>query len=257
MDRGIAVQLTTDHATPMSETNRTDIGEPLDQYQTCGDENMYEIGSLFQKAVRRSDRELACFAAYELVRSGYEGFFWSRVATIQLEDLRLPPEEAHLFTTIERLRQMSKSVFKNDEGMNLAAAMRAASLMAEAESSRELLPMKGWWNRIVEDRLEAIRNGEKPEQGFPLDDGGLEEIEYVVADQHTARGSRAGRSSAHYLIEASRVTDPSDLERKYKRHVMEHGISKDLSDEQIEQGVKPVPDDQPWEHSRDVGFPRH
>lgn len=236
--------------------NRSDIGEPLDQYETKGAENLYTMGSLLQKAVRRSDRELACYAAFELVRSGMEGFFWSRIATIQLEDLRLGPEEAHLLSAIERLRVMSNTVFEDDEGMKQAAAMRAASLLAEAESSRELLPMMGWWNEIAEDRLEAIKDGEEPEHPFPIDEV-RNQIEYVVNDQHTAKGSRAGRNHAHYLIEAARTSESSDLEQEYKQRLLEHGLSYDISDEQIGHAVKPVPDEEPWEHSREVGFPRH
>jgi hypothetical protein len=235
-----------------NDPKRTDTGERLDQYQTCGDENMYEMGSLFQKAVRRSDRELACFAAFELVRSGYAGFYWSRVATIMLEDLRLRPSEAHLLTAIERLRQMATTVFENDEGMEQAAAMRAASLMAEAESSRELLPMKNYWLSIAEDRLAAIKRGENPEHPFPIDEK-RGELEYVVADQHTAKGSRLGRGTAHYLVEAARTTDPSPLETKYQRLMMEHEISADLTDEEIEHALDPVPADEPWDSEERFG----
>jgi len=240
----------------MPDANRTDVGEPLDKYQTKGDCNMYTMGSLVQKATRRGDRELAMFAAWELVRSGYEGFFWSRVNTIILEDLRLRPEQAHLLTALARLEEMTKTVFKNDEGMQQAAAMRAASLLAEAEPGRELLPMMGWWGEIAEDRLKAIRNREEPEDTFPLDDV-RDDIEYVICDQHTARGSHAGRGTAHYLIEASRTNHPTELETKYKERVLRHALNKDLTDEQIEHALKPVPEDEPWEHSREVGFPRH
>lgn len=237
--------------------DRNDIGQPVDQYETKGSENMYTLGSLLQKAARRGDRELACYAAWELVRSGYDGFFWSRAAsTILLEDLRLGPEEAHLLTAIERLRVMSNTVFDDDDWMKQAAAMRAASLLAEAESSRELFAMIGWWNEIAEDRLEAINNRDEPEHGFPIDEV-RDDIEYVVNDQHTAKGSRAGRNSAHYKIEASRTSEPSGLEQQYKRLLLERGISYDITDEQIDHAIKPVPDDKPWEHSRKVGFPRH
>lgn len=240
-----------------NDISRNDIGEPLDQYQTRGNENMYTLGSLVQKAARRGNRELACWAAWELVRSGYDGFFWSRAAsTILLEDLRLRPEEAHLLTAIERLRVMSNTVFEDDEGMKQAAAMRAASLLAEAESSRELLPMMGWWNEIAEERLKAIKNGEEPEHPFPIDEV-RNDIEYVVNDQHTAKGSRAGRNHAHYLIEASRTTDPTELEEEYKRRLLKHGVSYDVTDEQVDHATEPVPEDEPWEHDRRISFPRH
>ena len=75
---------TANHRTTrtMSNIDRNDLGEPLDQYQTKGDYNMYLVGSALQKAIRRGDREVAMNAALELVRSGYEGFFHSRVSYI-------------------------------------------------------------------------------------------------------------------------------------------------------------------------------
>ena len=169
--------------------------------------------------------------------------------------MRLRPSEAHLLTAIDRLQQMMNGAFDNDEGMRYAAAMRIASLMAEAESSR-ILTVKNYWLEIAEERLEAIKNGEQPEHSFPLDEI-ADRAEYVLADQHTAKGSRAGRGISHYLIEASRVTDPSELERRYKRRMMAEQISYDLTDEQIEHGTSPVPADDPWEHNREIGFPRH
>jgi hypothetical protein len=239
----------------MSNIKRNDIGEPLDQYQTKGEYNMYLVGSALQKAIRRGDREVAMFSALELIRSGYEGFFRSRVSTILIEDLRLRPDEAHLLTAIDRLQSMMDGVFADDEGMRWAAAMRIASLMAEAESSR-ILTIKNSWLETAEERLEAIRNGEEPEHGFPLDEI-QDSAEYILADQHVARGSRAGRNIAHYLIEASRVTDPSKLERQYKRRMMAEQINYDLTDEQIEHGTTPVPEDEPWEYDGEIGFPRH
>jgi hypothetical protein len=38
---------------------------------------------------------------------------------------------------------------------------------------------------------------------------------------------------------------------------MEHEISYDLTDEQIEHGTTPVPEDDPWQYERKIGFPRH
>lgn len=239
-----------------NDIERNDIGEPLDQYQTKGNYNMYLVGSAYQKAIRRGDREVAMFSALELVRSGYEGFFHSRTSTILLEDLRLRPCEAHLLTAIDRLQAMMDGVFEDDEGMRYAAAMRIASLMAEAEASRELLPMKNYWLEIAEERLETIKNGSKPEHSFPLD-AIKDSAEWVLADQHTATGSRAGRNMAHYQIEASRTTDPSDLERKYKRRLLENALGYEVTDEQVDHAIEPVPEDEPWDHSREVGFPRH
>lgn len=239
--------------------DRNDLGNPLDKNSTKGGYSRYTVASLLQKAVRRGDREKAMFAAFELCRSGYSWNFWDRAATILLEDLRLSVGEADLLPAIERLRKLATKKWEPDEGMGLACAMRAASLLAEAESVRELLPMKNWWLEIAEDRMQALRRGEQPEHDFPVppESKDLGELGWVVNDTHTAAGSRAGRNMAHYLIESSRTTDQSELGEQYQRLIMEHEISYDLNNEQIEYGTTPVPDDEPWDYDREIGFPRH
>ncbi|WP_248895337.1 hypothetical protein [Haloplanus halobius] len=240
-----------------NDTN--DLGKPLDNNMTKGGFSRYTMASLLQKAVRRGDREKACFAAFELCRSGYSWNFWDRAQTVLLEDCRVSITDADLLPAIERLRQLATKKWDPEEGMGIACAMRAASLLAEAESARELLPMKNWWLEIAGDRMESLQRGEQPEHDFPVqpESKDLGELGYVVNDTHTAAGSRAGRNLAHYLIESSRTTDQSELGQQYQRLIMEHEISYDLTDEQIEHGTTPVPDDKPWEHSREIGFPRH
>jgi len=240
-----------------NDTN--DLGKPLDSNKTKGGYSRYTMASLLQKSARRGDRERAMFAAFELCRSGYSWNFWDRAQTVLLEDLRLGVTDADLLPAIERLRQLATKKWEPDEGMGIACAMRAASLLAEAESARELLPMKNWWLEIADDRIQSLRRGEQPEHDFPVqpESKDLGELGYVVNDTHTAAGSRAGRNMAHYLIESSRTTDQSDLGQQYQRLIMEHEISYDLTDEQIDHGTTPVSEDEPWECDREIGFPRH
>ena len=240
-----------------NDTN--DLGKPLDNNITKGGYSRYTVVSLLQKSCRRGDREKAMWCAVELARSGYSWNFWDRAQTILLEDCRLSITEADLLPAIERLRQLATKKWEPDEGMGIACAMRAASLLAEAESARELLPMKNWWLEIAGNRMESLQRGEQPEHDFPVqpESKDLGKLGYVVNDTHTAAGSREGRNMAHYLIESSRTTDQSELGQQYQRLIMEHEISYDLTDEQIEHGTTPVPDDEPWEHSREIGFPRH
>jgi len=240
-----------------NDTN--DLGKPLDSNKTKGGYSRYTMASLLQKSARRGDRERAMFAAFELCRSGYSWNFWDRAQTVLLEDLRLAVTDADLLPAIERLRQLATKKWEPDEGMGIACAMRAASLLAEAESARELLPMKNWWLEIADDRMQSLRRGEQPEHDFPVppESKDLGELGYVVNDTHTAAGSRAGRNMAHYLIESSRTTDQSELGQQYQKLIMEHEISYDLTDEQIDHGTTPVSEDEPWAHDREIGFPRH
>ncbi|QLG50231.1 hypothetical protein [Natrinema halophilum] len=240
-----------------NDTN--DLGKPLDSNMTKGGYSRYTVASLLQKAVRRGDREKAVWASFELARSGCSWNFWDRAQTVLLEDCRLAVTEADLLPAIERLRQLATKKWDPDEGMGLACAMRAASLLAEAESARELLPMKNWWLEIAPDRMQSLRRGEQPEHDFPVqpESEGLGELGYVVNDTHTAAGSRAGRNMAHYLIESSRITDQSELGQQYQSLIMEHEISYGLTDEQIDHGTTPVSEDEPWEYDREIAFPRH
>lgn len=231
-----------------------DDGQELDQYETCGGFNRYEVASLFQKAVRRSDREKAMFAAYELCRSGYGWNFWDRAQTIMVEDLLIPLDESHVPAAIYNLMQLSKNKWQMDEGMGVAAAMRAASILAEAESSHELLVVKNFWNRIAEDRIEAIENDEEPEYDFPVGHDEYGDIGYQVLDMHTYTGKKYGRNPAHFMIESSRTSEMSDTAQKYKRLMMETAPYP-YTDEQIDNANTPTGrgEDQ-WDGNK-VGFP--
>lgn len=233
-----------------------DDGQELDEYETCGGFNRYEIASLFQKAVRRSDKEKAMFAAFELCRSGYGWNFWDRAQTIMVEDLLIPLEESQVPAAIYNLMQLSKNKWSMDEGMGVAAAMRAAAILAEAESSHELLVTKNFWKRIAEDRLEAYENGEEPEHDFPIppDSEEFGDLGYQVLDMHTYTGKKYGRNPAHFMIESSRTSEMSDIAAKYKRLMMETAPFP-YTDEQIENGLEPTGRGEDQWDGNHVGFP--
>lgn len=246
------------------DTNETDDimrddGQELDKYETCGGFNRYEVSSLFQKAVRRSDRELAMWGAYEMCRSGYGWNYWDRVQTIMIEDLRLGLEDANIPAAIYNLMQLSKNKWSMDEGMGVATAMRAASLLAEAESSHESLLIKNYWNDLAEERLEMIEDGEEPpaDKDFPVDRDEFGDLGYQVLDMHTYTGKKYNRNFAHFLIESSRTSEMSDLEKKYKEKKMRNQLEEryDFSDDQIANAIEPTGrGDEQWEGNK-VGFP--
>ena len=212
------------------------------------------MSSLFQKAVRRSDKEKACFAAYELTRSGYGWNYWDRAQTVIVEDLLLPVEEAHVPAAIYNLMQLAKNKWSPDEGMGIAAAMKSAAILANATSSHEVLPMKGYWNRVAEegDSIDDIQ------RKFPVPPASQNfgSLGYQILDMHTYTGKRNNRNHAHYMVTASRTSSMSDLERKYKRLHMEQK-SFDFTDDQIDVATTPTSEQEDaWDDSR-VGFPRH
>jgi hypothetical protein len=239
----------------MSDNDKKrDDGRPLDQHETCGGYNRFDIASLFQKAVRRSDKEKACFAAYELCRSGYGWNYWDRAQTVIVEDLLLPVDEAHVPAAVYNLMQLAKNKWSMDEGMGIAAAMKCAAILAQATSSHEVLPMKGYWNRVAEeeDSIDDIQ------RKFPVPPASQNfgSLGCQILDMHTYTGKRNNRNHAHYMVTASRTSSMSDLERKYKRLHMEQK-SFDFTNEQVDVATTPTSEQEdPWDDAR-VGFPRH
>jgi len=60
-------------------TGDNDFGEAKEPNETDGGYSRYVVSSLLQKAVRRSDEEIAAWAAWELARSGYAWNLWDRL----------------------------------------------------------------------------------------------------------------------------------------------------------------------------------
>lgn len=226
-----------------------DDGKPLGSHLTKGRFNQYEIRSLAMKSVRRSDREKAMFSIYELTLSGWDP--WPLLEQIMLEDCRLSVEEAYIPAAIHRLKELAHDRWNLHEGMGLAAAMRAASILAEADSSHELLFIKNHWNDVTKERLTALKNGEEPEMDFPVEPD-LSDVEYVVLDTHTYSGSAKGRDFDHYLYEAARTTEMTELGKYARRKRMEYRQDEyDFTEEQYEHACTPVEEDDPWPGERD------
>lgn len=242
----------SDDSSDSDNTMTRDDGEELDKYETNGGFNRYELSSLLQKAVRRSDREKAMFAAWELTRSGYGWNFWDRIKVMLVEDVRLRVDEAHLPGAIYNLEQRAKD-WDMDSTRGRAAAMRAASLLAEAESSRELFALDGLWDDIAEDRMEALNNDEEPEHDFPVQDD-LDELDWQVRDMHTYLGKQKNRNWAHFLVSSSRTTEETDLGMDAKRKRMEIRYDDAFDDDQLDLALSTVDEDDPWTEPH-VGYP--
>ena len=95
-------ELDTDRDPDASTEN--DFGDPTEANETDGGYNRYAVSSLLQKAVRRSDEEVAAWAAWELARSGYAWNLWDRLNLYVVEDLRAGHQVA---LTIERYEELA------------------------------------------------------------------------------------------------------------------------------------------------------
>jgi len=111
-----------------------DFGDELGEHETRGGYSRYDVASLLQKAVRRSDEECAAWAAWELVRSGYAWNCWDRLALYVVEDLRAGADVA---LTIDRYERLATERWDTDGWKGRLCAIHAALAAARATSTRE------------------------------------------------------------------------------------------------------------------------
>lgn len=203
-----------------------DDGEPIGRFQTKSGYNMFLVSSCLQKAVRRSDAELAAWSAWELTRSGYEGHVFKRLNVMALEDIASHDPVALL---VQRYEEMA-----GEYGPREWAAIEAAMALARAESSREADWAKWYYEIAAEERLK-----DDPDERFRFPD-----IPDEAKDKHTQEGSQMGRDMAHFVLDSSRVADESELGQEWKYQILQY---EDFPDdpEEIEQAVANV---EPGEH---------
>jgi len=207
-----------------------DWGEPLGRFGVKSGESMFLVSSALQKAVRRSDEQLAAYAVWELVRSGYHNHAWKRMRVMLLEDILSDDQVALL---IHRYEQLAEEFGKRSWEGKLAA-IEAAMALARADSSREGAWARRWFETVAEER---VKEDADEQYQFPA-------IPDEAEDQHTREGSERGRDTEHFVLHASRVTDESDLGKQWKRKSIEHEELADDPD-QVEQAVSNV---EPGEH---------
>jgi hypothetical protein len=193
-------------------TGQNDLGEETGADETDGGFNRYAVVSLLQKAVRRSDEEVAAWAAWELARSGFGWNLWDRLNTFVVEDLRADERAALLVGRYEDLADR----WGEDSRRGQMAAVQAALVTARAHSAREGANAVNCFAEIAEKRAEALREGAEPTHTFPVEPADLREggTFDVALDGHTGEGARLDRGSPFFRVYGARVgpegeTDPS------------------------------------------------
>ncbi|PSQ06270.1 hypothetical protein BRC97_06640 [Halobacteriales archaeon QS_6_71_20] len=221
-----------------------DFGEPKGADETDGGYNRYAVSSLLQKAVRRSDEEVAAWAAWELARSGFAWNLWDRLNLYVVEDLRAGQDVALL---VERYERLATERWEPAEWRGRICAVQAALACARATASREAPNADEFFRNAADARAAARERGEEPAVDFPVGEfepGG----EYDVAfDEHTGEGSRLGRGTEFFKTRGARVgpEGEDDLSARWQRLNMAlHDV--DFSEEQIAHAVEPVDPDDRW-----------
>ena len=226
-----------------------DFGNELGQYDTKGGFNKYNVTSALQKAVRRSDPELAAFCAWELTRSGYGWNFWQRAFTIAHEDLTLTdhsgalPTVSHLFDLWKGSQPVQYWGNGQHESRARMCCLKAAVVMARAESGRETEYMNDVFKAMRDKRIATHETDEEvPEEiSFP-------DIPDVALDMHTYEGKKRGRDYSHFLVSSSRVDNMTDLAKKYKDLNMRRAAPEySFARGEHSHGLSEVDDEEPYD----------
>jgi hypothetical protein len=235
------------------ETN--DFGEQLGEHETKGGYNRYDVSSLLQKAVRRSDEECAAWAAWELTRSGYAWNLWDRLALYVVEDLRAGDE---IVLLLQRYEQLATDYWDTDDWEGQLCAIHAALAAARATSTREATYANDYFERVAQERAAARTAGREPAYDFPvgdLDPGG--EFD-VIFDQHTYEGKKMDRDGRYFTVHGARVgpEGESALSQRWRQRSLELD-DRTYSDAEREQALTPVDPDDRWSEPEQPGQPNN
>ena len=221
-----------------------DFGDPKDADETDGGYNRFDVSSLLQKAVRRSDEEAAAWAAWELARSGFAWNLWDRLTLYVVEDLRAGEDVALL---VERYEELATERWEPTEWRGRLCAIHAALACARARSSREGPNADEYFRNVADERAAAAAEGRDPDREFPvgeLEPGGRFD---VVFDKHTGEGTRMGRGGGFFKRHGARVgpEGEDDQSARWQRANMEmHDV--EFSEAAIEHAVSAVDPDDRW-----------
>lgn len=157
-----------------------DDGTPLD-----------EAMSVYQKAIRRGEEELAIYYGFQLYQR-FPGVFWRRTLTIASEDIGNADPQAAILT--HALRESCEWTKKQSKGATgNVYAMQAIFYLLRAPKNREtdnVLP----YLRIM------IKNGYRPE------------IPDWALDKHTKRGRQMGRGGRHFFTEGAELKNEQGID---------------------------------------------
>jgi len=241
-------ELDTDRDPEADTTN--DFDEPKEANETDGGYNRYAVSSLLQKAVRRSDEEVAAWAAWELARSGYAWNLWDRLNLYVVEDLRAGHEVA---LTIERYEELSTDRWDEASWKGRLCAIHAALAAARAPSTREAANADEYFRKVADVRAEARPEGEEPAVDFPAGDLDPGEKYDAIFDGHTGEGSRLGRGKRFFKTRGARVGPEGEDDQSARWQRLSMVLDEiDFSEAEISHAIEAVDADAPWDEPDEV-----
>ncbi|ELZ41621.1 hypothetical protein [Halorubrum tebenquichense] len=226
-------------------TGENDFGDEKEANETDGGYSRYVVSSTLQKAVRRSDEEVAAWAAWELARSGYAWNLWDRLNLYVVEDLRAGSDVA---LTIERYEELATERWDPAEWKGRICAIHAALAAARARSTREASNADAYFSAVAEVRAEARERGEEPPHDFPVGDLEPEGRFDAVFDGHTGEGSKLDRGTRFFKTHGARVGPEGEDEQsaRWQRLAMLLDEDVEYDADELDRGVEPVDPENPW-----------
>jgi hypothetical protein len=221
-----------------------DFGEQKGAEETDGGFSRYAVGSLLQKAVRRSDEEVAAWAAWELARSGFAWNVWERCNLYVVEDLAAGQQVALL---VERYEELATERWEPSSWRGRLCAIHAALACARARSSREASNADEYFGNVAEIRADAIEAGDEPPHDFPVGEFEPDGKFDAVFDGHTAAGTERDRGAEFFKTRGARVgpEGESDLSARWQRlNMLFH--EAEFTEEAIDHALDPVDEDDRW-----------
>jgi hypothetical protein len=242
------------------EDQTNDFGEEMPWYETKGGYRRDVVSSLLQKAVRRSDEEVAAWAAWELARSGFTTNLWNRLQLFVVEDLMAGHEVALL---IQRYEELATERWEPDSWEGRLCAIHAALTAARTPSSRASTYANDYFDKLRQDRARAEQEDDYEMMYEPVVPE--EELESsgrydVVLDKHTYPGSGMGRGWRHFRVFGARCgpNEDSAVGEKFRRRMMAmdqlgyRDGTMHFSEAEIEHALTPTDPDEPWEEPSDL-----
>jgi hypothetical protein len=226
---------------PPEATGENDFGEERAEGETMGGYDRFTLSSVLQKAVRRSDEEVAAWCAWELARSGFGWNLWDRLNTFAVEDLAAGP----VATQVARYEDLAAG-WDEDSHRGQLCAVQAALACARARSTREASALVGGFGDVAEARGRG-----DPETGpsFPVEP---EELQVggrydAALDGHTGPGTAADRGVRFFRSHGARVgpEGETDLGARYARLRMSLD-GREFDEDEVERALDPVDPGDRW-----------
>lgn len=151
--------------------------------------DLFRVSSAMQKAIRRGQEREAMYWTVELSISGYEEYFWKRIAIIASEDVGFA--NPMLPILIDSLYNRFKINSKKQRGDGILFMTHATIACVRSPKSRMLD-----WAKCV-----YWENHENTKLDIPDE----------ALDQHTRVGKQKGRGMVHFMEVGSVINDVADV----------------------------------------------